>query len=78
MAGLATKLRRGAKAPPDSKRKRAFRRALGFFYRRAASFSRFLVRRFVFFFVVRRVVLVSCFVFVVLSFLRFVVRYVVV
>ena len=30
-----------------SKRKRAFRRALGFFYRRAASFRRFLVRRFV-------------------------------
>ena len=33
----------------DSKRKRAFRRALGFLYQRAASFCRFLVRRFVVF-----------------------------
>ena len=32
---------------PYSKRKRAFRRALGKFYRRAASCCRFLVRRFV-------------------------------
>ena len=45
------------------KRKRAFRWALGKIYRRAASFCRFLVRRFVVLpfrrFVVRRVVLVS-------------------
>ena len=37
----------GPRPRADSKRKRAFRRALGLFYRRVASFRRFLVRRFV-------------------------------
>ena len=50
----------GLRPRADSKRKRAFRRALGKIYRRAASFCCFLVRRFVVFVVSSFVVSWCC------------------